>query len=466
MSGGRAPRDADDEPARVRIPVRRAQAGKRRHEVHAAVVGDGRGQALDVGRLRDQAEAVAQPLHDGAADEDAALERVLGSIPDFPRNRRNQAIGGRHRARAGVLQQEAARPISVLRKTRRHAHLPEEGRLLIAGNSGDRHVGDSEAGRDAPVELARGAHVGQHAGGHAEQLEQIVVPGQRVDVEQHGPRRVADVGDVRGAARQLPHEPGIDRPERELTGIGSLARPRDVVQNPGDLAPGKIGIDHEPGTVANERLVAVRLELVAELRGPAILPHDRRMDGLPGLPVPDDRGLALVGDADRRDVRQPHLRAAERLDRHRDLRGPDLLRVVLDPPRLREELSELFLRHRDGDAVVIEQDGARAGGSLVESKDIGHRRSLMQADPVLRSSFFVLRLVLRSRSRSSFFVLRSSFSVLGRRARVDGGRLGNRTKNDRTENVKPRTNNGGRRTENGERRTVRRPCSYILRRHV
>ena len=46
----RAARDADDRAARVRVPVRRAEAGERRHEVDAAGVGDARGERLDLRR--------------------------------------------------------------------------------------------------------------------------------------------------------------------------------------------------------------------------------------------------------------------------------------------------------------------------------------------------------------------------------------------------------------------------------
>jgi hypothetical protein len=62
----------------------RPEAGEGGHEINAAVVGDLRGEFLDVHGLRDEAETVAQPLHDGAADEDRALERVVDPAVDLP----------------------------------------------------------------------------------------------------------------------------------------------------------------------------------------------------------------------------------------------------------------------------------------------------------------------------------------------------------------------------------------------
>ena len=45
-----------------------------------------------------EAEAVANPLHDRAADEDAALERVLGAVADLPRDGRHQLLPRRRAA--------------------------------------------------------------------------------------------------------------------------------------------------------------------------------------------------------------------------------------------------------------------------------------------------------------------------------------------------------------------------------
>ena len=119
-------------------------------------------------------------------------------------------------------------------------------------------------------------------------------------------------------------------------------------------------------------LVAVALQSLAEVRRAAVLPDDRVVDGLAGLAIPHDRRLPLVGDADGRDVARPELRAAERLGRHGDLRRPDLAGVVLNPARPGEDLLELLLADGEDGAVVIEDDGTRAGRALVEGEDVRH----------------------------------------------------------------------------------------------
>ena len=197
------------------------------------------------------------------------------------------------------------------------------------------------------VHRARRTDFRQHARRYAEELQQVLVPFQRVDVEQHRPRRVGDVGDVRRVARELPHQPAVDRPERELAGLRFRPRAGDVVENPRHLAARKVSVDDEAGAFADEVLVAVALQPIAVVRRPAVLPDDRVVDRNSGLAIPHDRRLALVGDADGGDVSRPQVRPPERLGRHGDLRRPDLAGIVLDPARARKDLRKLPLS--DGD---------------------------------------------------------------------------------------------------------------------
>jgi hypothetical protein len=275
-----------------------------------------------------------------------------------------------------MLQQEAAGTVGVLRHARLQAHLAEQRRLLVAGDAGNRDLLDAEHARHLAVHLARQPHLRQHARRNIEQAQQLLVPLHRVDVEEHRPRRVADVGDVALVRGELPEQPGIYGPERELAGRGAGARAGHVVENPADLAGGKIRVDEQAGPGLNRLAGAVGFQPFAEIGGAAVLPDDRVVHRFAGLPVPDNRRLALVGDADRGDVARPDLRAAERLDRDADLRRPDLLRIVLDPAGLREQLRELFLRDRANRAVAVEDDGPRAGRSLVEREDERHGGSL------------------------------------------------------------------------------------------
>ena len=74
MRRGRPPGEADERAARIGIPVRSAQSGKRRDEVDVAAIGHAGRQLLDVRGGSNNPQSVAKPLKDRARDENASLQ--------------------------------------------------------------------------------------------------------------------------------------------------------------------------------------------------------------------------------------------------------------------------------------------------------------------------------------------------------------------------------------------------------
>src|SRR5690606_26312863 len=105
---------------------------------------------------------------------------------------------------------------------------------------------------------------------------------------------------------------------------------------------------------------------------PAILPDDRRMDGLSCAPVPDDGGFALGGDADGAHVARGDARPVDRFAHRIALRLPDFQRIMLDPAGLGIVLGEFPLRQTHDAAVAVEDDAAGAGSSLVQGEQVSH----------------------------------------------------------------------------------------------
>ena len=198
--------------------MRRAEAGERRDERDAARRLDRERQSLALRGVRENAEPVPQPLDRGAAGQDRALERVAargGRRLEQPEGRR-PALGPR------VGEHEAAGAVCRLCLAAVEAAVAEEGRLLVAGDPRDRErhakqlgLADDLRGADEP---------GQQQRVDAEQVEQLGRPVERVQVEEHRPGRVRQVGGVLAAAGQLPDEPRVDRPERELRAAAASVR--------------------------------------------------------------------------------------------------------------------------------------------------------------------------------------------------------------------------------------------------
>jgi hypothetical protein len=201
-----------------------------------------------------------------------------------------------------------------------------------------------------------------------------------VQIVQHRARGVAVFRRVQSAAGEIPQQPAVHGAERQLTAFGAGARTRDVVQQPAELAAGEVGVDDEAGASLDLLLMARLLEAVAEGGGAAVLPDNRVMHRSAGLAVPQERRLALIGNTDGGDVARRQFGCGQCLPRRGELRFPDLDGIVLHPSGLRKDLRELLLRDGANRSVVIEDDGARTGGPLVEGEDgtLGsHGRSVL-----------------------------------------------------------------------------------------
>ena len=115
---------------------------------------------------------------------------------------------------------------------------------------------------------------------------------------------------------------------------------------------------------------ASRGQLADDLVGARVLPVDGVVHRHARLAVPDDGRLALVGDAQRDEVGGLQRRVVERALHDLHHVAPDLLGVVLDPARAREDLLVLLLRDGDDAGRAIEDHAARGRGALIDRGDV------------------------------------------------------------------------------------------------
>src|SRR5579872_1402926 len=140
------------------------------------------------------------------------------------------------------------------------------------------------------------AHVRKRLLRYAEQLQELLIPRQGLEIEQHRARSVRYVARMHFAASQIENEPGVDGAERDFTLLCPLARTRNVVEQPFHLRRGEIGIEEESRLRSDFRFPFPRLQRAAPIRRSAILPDDGIVQRSAGCSVPDDRGLALIGN--------------------------------------------------------------------------------------------------------------------------------------------------------------------------
>src|SRR5205085_8578707 len=96
-------------------------------------------QCFDFVRGGDDAETVAQPLHDRTRDKDASFERILSPFAYAPGDCGEEIIARDDRLRAGVHEHEATGAVSVFDHAGLIADLTKESGLLVACNTGNRN---------------------------------------------------------------------------------------------------------------------------------------------------------------------------------------------------------------------------------------------------------------------------------------------------------------------------------------
>ena len=174
------------------------------------------------------------------------------------------------------------------------------------------------------------------------------------------------------APGELPDEPGVNGAKKQLSCRGPSARTGDVVKKPLDFGAGEIGVGDESRLGPNFLGVAVLHELVDDFGGAAALPNNGVGDGLARLLIPDHGGLALVCDADGRDILRLDVELCHGGVGHLKGGVPDFLGVVLHPAGLREDLPKFLIDHRANIPGLVEENTAAAGCTLVKGHDVLH----------------------------------------------------------------------------------------------
>ena len=201
-------------------------------------------------------------------------------------------------------------------------------------------------------------------------------------------------------ARELEQQPRVDRPEHRAALQGALAQAGYVLEQPLDLGTREVGVEHEAGALAHERLAAGGAKLVAAPCGAPVLPHDRRMKRIAADRVPHAHGLALVGYADCRQIPLADPGLGERLAGNGVGDLPDLTRVLLDPARPRKRWSDLARRAGDGLGPLIEDEARRRRGPLVDREDhVGREPNATPGALPLRRTGLALRWPRSAESR-------------------------------------------------------------------
>ena len=226
----------------------------------------------------------------------------------------------------------------------------------------------SSSGRSAPAPPV-GHHLGEGVLRHPEQVTQLIGPVTGLEVEQQRAAGVGDVGDVPGAARHPGDQVGVDGADRVAPLVNQRPGVRLVLGQPDELGAGEVGVEPQAGQLGDPVLVALVAHPPADVGGTSVLPHDRAPRGTQRLPVPEQHGLALVGDADAGQVAGRPVPVLEAVAGGLQRGLPDLLGGVLHPAGFREVLPELLVAPCGDQAVRGDHERGHARRTCIDGED-------------------------------------------------------------------------------------------------
>ena len=100
------------------------------------------------------------------------------------------------------------------------------------------------------------------------------------------------------AAGQVPQHPGIGGAEDSVAVFRGLAHPVNVLEDPLQLPSREIGRRRQARLAADHVAAAVSVQRRCDPVGAGVLPDDRVVIRSPGLAIPYQRRLTLVGYAE------------------------------------------------------------------------------------------------------------------------------------------------------------------------
>ena len=363
------------QPARRRVPVRRAEPGERRHEIDAAGVVDRRGEVA-ARRWRSSRAPRIWPNQSTAPPVTVMLPssaycslsgKAQATVVDSPWRERTGAGDDRHQRRAGAVRR--------LHLAGREGRVAEERRMRIANRAGDRHALRARESRVTVDRRCRSTArtVGQDGGAECENSDSSSgIPRRRV-----ADRRAACAtrwwrrrherrhrsGSRSASCRSFPRR--ARRARRARIAIGNR------VEQPAHLAGGEQRIDRQTGAALEMRLQAATR--AASRRSRAVRRHCQTMTGPTGRPVSrshTQHGFALIGDGDGVDGC-----SAGADDRHSSIAvldaAPDARRRPARPSQAAGTRSATGrVARATTSAALVEQQDLRVRRALVDREDV------------------------------------------------------------------------------------------------
>ena len=172
------------------------------------------------------------------------------------------------------------------------------------------------------------------------------------------------------ASGQVPEEKRIDISEQQLASGRSFPCAGNILEQPTQLQTAEVRAQRQSSLRTEAALPAFPGEELDIFRNPRVLPNNRIGNRLAGFALPQDGGLPLIRDADRRQIRSAQPALLERPGNYLFCAPLNFQRIVLHPTRLWENLFVLPLGYSGDTPGLVKYHESRARRALIDCSNI------------------------------------------------------------------------------------------------
>ena len=314
---------------------------------------------------------MAEPHQRVAGTGDIALKGVVRPAAHAESDGGREPVAGDDRRIADIHHHRGAGAVGGLGHAWAMATLPEQRRMAVAEYAGD---GNAAVAAEIAVRAENG--LGHERGGDAEQVEQLRAPCQRAQLHQLRAAGVGGVGEV-FAAGEAVNEVTVNGAQAQFTLFSARFQILPLRKEGTHLACGEVGREVEPGDLMDA--LGMRRQFPAGRLAAHILPDDGRADRFSAGGVPQNSGLALVGDGDGGDVLRACL--VDEVVDERLYVVPDLRGIVFNAAGGGVVLLMLQRAALDDETAFIDEKSLARGGGLIDGDDVPHSAFTAAAMP-------------------------------------------------------------------------------------
>ena len=138
-----------------------------------------------------------------------------------------------------------------------------------------------------------------------------------MNIKHHRSGRICVISYMNSTLRQIPNQPGIHRPKKQITCFCLLPRSCNMIQYPRNFRCRKISIRNQSRRLSYIIGQTIFHQFFNVICCSSALPHNRIVNRLSCMPVPDNRRFSLIRDTNPRYIFAGHTNFTHRLCRNR-----------------------------------------------------------------------------------------------------------------------------------------------------